>query len=1177
LIFARGTGVYDGKGGNDAIVADLSAMTDDVRFVAGSGLTYNYLGSSFANFESFLISTGDGDDYIDAHVASAANHLVLANGDNWALTGPGSDYISTGSGTDWVESGAGNDYVDVREGPSNYVDAGPGNDTVMGGAGIDIVEARTGSDAVVTAAGEDVIRIVVDGTDTVSAGADNDRLSIDASAFNTGGGGSIWWGNGKDAAGNVVPGVDVNSPWEYILGYAQNAKTSVLQMSNSNTGNTGNGVVYASLTFADVEQLDITGSAVVPGGDLIFARGTGVYDGKGGNDAIVADLSAMTDDVRFVAGSGLTYNYLGSSFANFESFLISTGDGDDYIDAHVASAANHLVLANGDNWALTGPGSDYISTGSGTDWVESGAGNDYVDVREGPSNYVDAGPGNDTVMGGAGIDIVEARTGSDAVVTAAGEDVIRIVVDGTDTVSAGADNDRLSIDASAFNTGGGGSIWWGNGKDAAGNVVPGVDVNSPWEYILGYAQNAKTSVLQMSNSNTGNTGNGVVYASLTFADVEQLDITGSAVVPGGDLIFARGTGVYDGKGGNDAIVADLSAMTDDVRFVAGSGLTYNYLGSSFANFESFLISTGDGDDYIDSSSVSMQDWLSLGAGNDFVRLGGGNDVADGGSGSDQFDAGPGNDILTGGSGPDVFQYAAAGNGTDTISDFGSGDVIQIAGVSLNSGSFVASGANLAQNKVNISSSGGVTTVLVGTDATPGADVTILLTGNYPQSTFVANGTSISLVTANHPPTGAPTAVLANGFEDTSYPIVSTTLLQGFSDSDGDSLAVTGLGASHGTLTANADNSWTFVPTANYNGPVSLTFSVIDGQGGSLAATQSFTVAPVNDPPLGLPTAVLSTGNEDVTYTLFETSLLEGFSDADGDALSVVSLEVTAGNLADNLDGTWSFTPQANYYGDVIVDYEVVDGQGGRMPVVQSFSLSPVNDAPRLAQALPDAAASAEQAFQYVVSPGAFADVDGGDVLTLSATRANGSPLPAWLVFDPILRMFSGTPGTGDAGVLALRVTASDLAGLTAQDDFQITVSSANSTPLASDDEAVLAKNGNVLIPVRANDTDADADPLLVVAVTQGAHGTVVIDAVTGNPKYTPARSFIGSDAFTYTVIDGQGGKRLCDGVGGGRIAARRRLAQCPDRKDGRRRHSGSGRGRRHLVRGRQRHGRRRRR
>ena len=40
----------------------------------------------------------------------------------------------------------------------------------------------------------------------------------------------------------------------------------------------------------------------------------------------------------------------------------------------------------------------------------------------------------------------------------------------------------------------------------------------------------------------------------------------------------------------------------------------------------------------------------------------------------------------------------------------------------------------------------------------------------------------------------------------------------------------------------------------------------------------------------------------------------------------------------------------------------------------------------------------------------------------------------------------------------------------------------------------------------------------MVAVTQGAHGTVVIDALTGNPKYTPARSFIGSDAFTYTVV-----------------------------------------------------------
>src|SRR5262249_36881672 len=47
--------------------------------------------------------------------------------------------------------------------------------------------------------------------------------------------------------------------------------------------------------------------------------------------------------------------------------------------------------------------------------------------------------------------------------------------------------------------------------------------------------------------------------------------------------------------------------------------------------------------------------------------------------------------------------------------------------------------------------------------------------------------------------------------------------------------------------------------------------------------------------------------------------------------------------------------------------------------------------------------------------------------------------------------------------------------------------------------------------------------LAVTAVTQGAHGTVAINAGQTSVTYTPAASFIGSDSFTYTVSDGAGG------------------------------------------------------
>ena len=59
------------------------------------------------------------------------------------------------------------------------------------------------------------------------------------------------------------------------------------------------------------------------------------------------------------------------------------------------------------------------------------------------------------------------------------------------------------------------------------------------------------------------------------------------------------------------------------------------------------------------------------------------------------------------------------------------------------------------------------------------------------------------------------------------------------------------------------------------------------------------------------------------------------------------------------------------------------------------------------------------------------------------------------------------------------------------------------------------------INVLANDTDPENDPLDIIAITQGTNGTVAIDD--GGVIYTPDANFNGSDEFTYTIDDGNGG------------------------------------------------------
>ena len=109
-----------------------------------------------------------------------------------------------------------------------------------------------------------------------------------------------------------------------------------------------------------------------------------------------------------------------------------------------------------------------------------------------------------------------------------------------------------------------------------------------------------------------------------------------------------------------------------------------------------------------------------------------------------------------------------------------------------------------------------------------------------------------------------------------------------------------------------------------------------------------------------------------------------------------------------------------------------------------------------ARLLPDAAA------------GTFTDVDSGDTLTYAATAADGSPLPTWLIFTPATRTFSGTPTAANVGTLGVRVTATDIGGLTASETFNIAVTAVQTPGVAS-----LIGTSTQYQTIAANVTDVD--------------------------------------------------------------------------------------------------------
>lgn len=106
----------------------------------------------------------------------------------------------------------------------------------------------------------------------------------------------------------------------------------------------------------------------------------------------------------------------------------------------------------------------------------------------------------------------------------------------------------------------------------------------------------------------------------------------------------------------------------------------------------------------------------------------------------------------------------------------------------------------------------------------------------------------------------------------------------------------------------------------------------------------------------------------------------------------------------------------------------------------------------------------------------------------------------------------------EPGIKQITVTASNSGG-TVTATHTITITTANQPPTAVDDTAVTDEDTAVTIPLLANDSDPDGDPLTITAVGSPQHGTASSNGLAA--VYTPTLNFFGQDVFTYTVTDGE--------------------------------------------------------
>jgi YD repeat-containing protein/VCBS repeat-containing protein len=297
------------------------------------------------------------------------------------------------------------------------------------------------------------------------------------------------------------------------------------------------------------------------------------------------------------------------------------------------------------------------------------------------------------------------------------------------------------------------------------------------------------------------------------------------------------------------------------------------------------------------------------------------------------------------------------------------------------------------------------------------------------------------------------------------------------DPDGDPLTAQLVAApAHGSLTLNADGSFSYAPAAGYVGTDSFTYQANDGVGTSGTATVSLSVT--NQAPVaGNDSYTLAAGSAFTVAT--PQGVLANDTESDGDALTAQLVAGPAhGSLAFNADGSFTYTPTGTFTGTDGFTYQAGDGV--------SFS----NTATVTLNVELSSQASSSQGSLVLFSDGSLnytpaAGFTGQQVMRFQASNGSVTSNLASITFD---------------------VLPANTQGAVAENDSYSVVAGQTLTVPAA---------GGAL----SNDIDAAGKSLSAVLGSGASHGSLTFNA-DGSFSYTPTAGFTGTDSFTYQANDG---------------------------------------------------------
>jgi len=397
----------------------------------------------------------------------------------------------------------------------------------------------------------------------------------------------------------------------------------------------------------------------------------------------------------------------------------------------------------------------------------------------------------------------------------------------------------------------------------------------------------------------------------------------------------------------------------------------------------------------------------------------------------------------------------------------------------------------------------------------GANLTYTPASNYngPDSfTFRVNDGAIdsSVATISITVTAANDAPVAIGetystAEDTALTIALPGVLGNDSDPENNTLtAVKVTNPANGTVTLNANGSFTYNPNANFNGSDSFTYKANDGFLDSNTVTVDITVSAANDIPVATPQTLTTPEETALAITLSGT-------DVENSPLTYAVITPPTNGILSGTEPNLVYTPNSNYNGPDSFTFRVNDGTVNSPIATITLTVTPLNDAP---VAVSESYTSPENTALNIVTPGVLGndqDLDGNPLTAILVTsptngtltlNADGSftYIPNKYYNGPDSFTYKANDGTADSNTVTVTIN----------------VSSVNNSPACVN--VALTTNEDVTGQVAPSCIDADGDAMTYSVVTQPTNGTASI--LTGQLVYVPNGNFNGTDSFTYRASDG---------------------------------------------------------